>query len=170
MPTTYCTSEHVKFVLSEAGMTARVDDDESGVASVEEELMITTAINWAAAEINACVGKQYRLSDVTSNTMLQMANAYLAAERLCGRRGNDSPSKLEADCDKIRDRLTEVRWGREQLPEQADSFEFIPTVSNFDPILGAGNGTIFVDRDTSTRSEPADGVTRAYPAWNWRWF
>lgn len=169
MPQTYCTSAHVLFVLGESGMAARVDDDESGVASVEEEAHITTAISWAASDINQAVGKQYKLSEVTANTMLQMANAYLAAERLCQRRGNEPPPMLTEQCDKIRERLNEIKYGRAQLPEQNDSFETYPTVSNFDVRIGSWYGPIFVDPLTSTNSPPAEGITRKY-AWHWGWF
>lgn len=156
---TYCTSDHVRFILSQPGLTALVDEDESGVASVLEEVDITTAIDWAAAsEINGQVSYQYKLADVTGNVALQMANALFAAEQLCQRRNNPLPSVLAARCDKARKFLNEVRWGRQHLPEQNASFNTLPTVSNFIPVLGA-SGRVAVDQWNSTGSAPVDGLS-----------
>lgn len=168
MTQTYCTAAHIEFVLSEFGLTAVLDDDESGVASVAEEERTTTAITWTASTINQAVGIQYKLSDVTSNTALQMANAILAAELLCQRRNNPIPEVLGRRCERLRDWLTEIRWGRQQLPEQNASFDHLPTVTNFDIIPGSYN-PVSVDIYHSTGDAPVDGVTRPV-AGSWGWY
>lgn len=172
MTQTYCTVEHLRFVLSDTGLTALLDDDESGVASVAEEVAITTAINWAAADINAAVGQQYKLADVVNNTWLQKANAFLAVDLLSRRRRNptEETGAIGSEVKRIREWLLGIQYGRNRLPEQNDSFDYRPAVSNFVPVLGARNGPILVDVQASTGSDPVDGVTRnSYPQYGPWW-
>jgi hypothetical protein len=160
MPQTYCTAEHLEFVLSEAGLAALLDDDETGDTSVSEEALIETAISWSATEINAAVEQQYKLSDVASNTWLQMANAILACDWLARRRRNpvEENGPIGSMVRTVREKLAGIRWGKEHLPEQAPSFNHLPTVSNFVPHLGARNGPVLVDKSNSVGSNPAPGI------------
>lgn len=158
----YCIASDVEFVLSAAGVTACLDDDETGLRSAEADALLDRAIDTAAGKINQHVRHQYKLTDLAglTNTWLRDTNAYMAAKVLATRRGNPCPESL---VDEVKEReltLVEIRWGRESIPQQLPSHEHIPTVSNFRPELYKMNTPIRVDVQESIGSAPVDGVTR----------
>lgn len=162
MAQTYCIAYDVEFVLSAAGVTACLDDDETGLRSTEADAWLDRAIDVAAAKINQHVRHQYKLTDLAgmANTWLRDTNAYLAAKVLATRRGNPCPESL---VDEVKERelaLVEIRWGRESIPEQRPSFEHIPTVTNFKPQLYKQSTPIRVDVQESVGANPVDGAKR----------
>jgi hypothetical protein len=161
---TYCVAADVEYVLSAAGVTACLDDGEDGQRSAAEDDLLTRAIEIAAGKINQRVRHQYKLTDLAAgNDWLRDCNAYLAAKSLAERRGNPSPQSLMDEC-KDRERLLEeIRWGREQIPQQNPSFDHSPTVTNFEPELGRYHSPIRVRQIESTGEEPEPPVKR-WPA------
>ncbi len=154
MTTTYCNRSNIEAIIGVAGVIASCDDDESGDLSIEEEAYITAAIENAAVEINTAVCRQYKLTDVTTNTWLKRANAYMAASLLFQRRGNPGPEHIMQECQRIRDYLALVGDGRRQLPEQNPSFDHLPTVSTFRPEMSKVNSPIRVVVSESTGPAP----------------
>lgn len=167
MPTqTYCTDADVEFVLSEAGVTARVDDQETGTRSTAAEGYIDTAIARAAREINGAIRHQYKLSDVASNEWLKDVNATLAADILCRRRGNAPIESIMSDVQSFREMLAKIKDGREQIPEQLPSFDARATVSNVEVQLNTIDHPVRTDVLTSTGPAPVAPVKR-FPLRRW---
>lgn len=154
MTTTYCTRIHVESIISAAGLLALIDDDADGVESAAESLHVTNAIERAAVKLNMNVGRQYVLSELSANAWMKWANAILAVQFLCKRRGNPLPESVASDVQEINDLANEVGWGRRSLPEQAPSFDHTATVSNFQPEIGRSYAPIRVDQQESTGQSP----------------
>lgn len=157
---TYCVAADVEFVLSEAGVTARVDDEETGARSAGGDAFVTTAIERAARTINGFVRHQYKLADVTASGWLKDANAHLAAEILEKRRGNPVAESLASDCDEFRKMLTLIKDGTDQIPEQLPSFDARATVTNSVVQLGAYRNPVGVSRLESTGPDPVAPTKR----------
>lgn len=154
MATTYCDSDDIVAIIGEAAVLACIDDDNDGLESATETLHVTNAIERAAVEMNQSLRHQYVLSELTSNDWCKWCNAYLASWFLYARRTNPCPNSLQEAVQKYRDELLEMRWGRQQLPEQAPSFEHHPTVTNFRPELGKREMPIRVNTTESTGASP----------------
>lgn len=161
MAQTYCVTSDVEFVLSAAGVTACLDDYEDGQRSTAEDALVVRAIEIAAGKINQRVRHQYKLTDLAAgNDWLRDTNAYLAAKTLAERRGNPAPQSLMEECKDREMLLEQIRWGREQIPEQLPSFDHSPTVSNFEPELGRVNNPIRVRQNESTGEQPLPPIKR----------
>jgi hypothetical protein len=163
MTTIYCSRSDVEAVLGAAGVVARIDDNETGTASTGEDAYVTSAIETAAAEMNADLERQYILSQLSaSNGWLKRSNALLAAEVLMGRRGNPVQGLLVDQVQRIREQLRLIGMGRANVPEQSPSANHLPTVSTF-VVEPAKAMPIRVDTDISVGSNPSDGRKR-FPA------
>lgn len=160
MTTIYCTRADVASISGEAALIANTDDDQTGV---ENSDYITDAINRAAVEMNHALDNQYILSQLSGNDWCRWVNAYLAAYFLFSRTANPVPPSIEIACERYRDDLEKIRWGRDSIPEQAPSFEHIPTVSNMVPELRK-SPPIRVERESSTGSDPV-GNRKRNPAY-----
>lgn len=166
MAQTYCTQSDIEAIISASGLLACIDDTEAGQASTGATLHVTNAIERAAVKINAAAGRQYSpLSDLASNDWCKWANAVLAAYYLQTRRGNPAWQSLSDQVKEVEELLEEVAWGRRGIPEQPPSFDFRPTVSNFQVEPGRSIAPVRVDRDESTGAAPVDGAgTKRYYA------
>lgn len=159
--TTYCTRNDIASIIGEPAILACIDDNQNGSEDGEEAGYVTAAIERAATEINEKVRYQYGdLTALAGNAWLKWANAYIAAWHLFARRANAPPGSVEEYVLSIRDQLTEIRWGRSQIPEQAPQYNFAPSVSNFRPEFTNPQGPIAVDLDLSTGASPVDGIKR----------
>lgn len=157
---TYCDRADINSLIGEASVLACIDDDQDGLESAAESAIVASVIERAAVEMNAAIRHQYILSDVADNAWCKWANAQLAAYMLRTRRNNPAEqSHIDAVTD-IRRLLLEVRWGRDQLPDQSPSHNHIPTVSNFRPELNNPNGPIAVDAQQSTGEAPGGNRKR----------
>lgn len=152
---TYCSTDNLKSIMGEAGFVAALDDEENGVLSAQAELYATAAIERAAVKINAMVRHQYILADVASNDWLKWANAAYAVYELRCRKMNPAEASVDDNYQEAKDMLVEIRWGRQQLPEQSPSFDYLPTVSNLKVVPKANPGPVRVDLQESTGSAPA---------------
>lgn len=163
MTTTYCSRADVEAVLSAAGVVARIDDNETGTASVAEDAYVTAAIETAAAEMNADLERQYILSQLSaSNGWLKRTNALLAAEALMGRRGNPVQGLLVDQVQRIREALKLIGMGRMSVPEQLPSANHLPAVSTF-VVEPAKAMPVRVDVPNSVGSTP-DSSRKRFPA------
>ena len=157
---TYCSTDDVKAIIGEAAYNACLDDDQDGVLSGTESGYATSAIERAAVELNSSLRHQYVLSQLATNEWCKWANAELAAFYLRSRRNNPVEQSHADAVVQIRTELLEMRWGRQQLPQQSPSFEHIPTVSNFTPEIGKYVNPIRVVREESTGVDPVGGRKR----------
>lgn len=161
MAQTYCVTADVEFVLSAAGVTACLDDDETGRRSAQADDWIDRAIEIAADKINQKVTRQYKLTDLSaSNTWLRDTNAYLAAKALCMRRGNPAPESISGEVQERESMLEQIRWGRDRIPQQRPSADHTPAVSNLTVEPRKAYAPVRVVKPESTGNDPPDGVRR----------
>jgi len=127
----YCTQGDIEAIWPAGDLLASVDDDASGTLSAAELSYIDRAIERAANFINARLEMRYRLSDLAENTWCRDANAAIAAYWLSTRRGAAAPAQLQQQYDAYVAQLVAIVAGSIKLPQQAESFELMPGVSNF---------------------------------------
>jgi hypothetical protein len=132
MTQVYCTKTDIEAIWPAASVLASVDDDTSGTLSATEDGYITRAIERAANILNARLEVRYRIADLAANTWCRDANAAIAAYLLSTRRGAAAPAHLQQQYDAYLDVLGDIGLGKQKLPEQAESFSALPTVSNFE--------------------------------------
>lgn len=154
MTTTYCVRADIESLVGIPAVLACIDDDHDGVESAGDTLNITAAIERAAVEMNGALDRQYTLADLSDNDWCKWCNANLAAMFLFARRGNPAPSSVIEAAQAYRERLAEIMYGRQQVPEQNPSFEHTPAVSNFKPEIGKYDNPIRVVREESTGAAP----------------
>ena len=162
MATTYCVRADVDFVMSNHGVNAAIDDNIDGAVSPTTETgFITDAIEIAADDMNAKIEQRYKLSELSSNTWCKWANSRLAAAALMTRRGNPLPPSLADQVQQVEDMLDGILAGNRKIPNQNDSFDTLPAVSNYLPQRAASRTSpIKVDTQTSTREAPPTPIKR----------
>lgn len=161
MPQTYCVRADLASIVGEPFLLAAIDDDNNKVESASETLHITAAIERGAVEMNAALRHQYYpLTALADNDWCKWCNANLAIYHLSSRRGNPPPPSVADAILIARERLEEIRWGRDQVPDQLPTHEHIPTVSNFQPEIKRTFSPIRVDTDESTGASPGGGRKR----------
>src|SRR6476620_5176643 len=131
MTQTYCIKSDIEAIWPPANLLASVDDDTSGTLSATEDSYITRAIERAANFINSRLEMRYRLSDLAANTWCRDANAAIAAYWLSTRRGAAAPAQLQQQYDAYVAALTDIVAGSIKVPQQAESFELMPGVTNY---------------------------------------
>ncbi len=165
----YCTTTETTFILSSAGQTAFLDDNEDG--SAEQEVL--SAIEIAAADMNAVLLASYVQADLpiatpaslpvlaSTNAWLKWANARLAVAVICQRRLLDLPASLSREIERIWDLLNRIANGDPGaiVPGAIRSLESIPTVSNLD-VQRRYNQPVRVSVLDSTGAKPVDGRKR----------
>ena len=127
----YCTLSDIEAIWPPADVLASVDDDASGTLSATESSYIDRAIERAANFINARLEMRYRLSDLAANTWCRDANAAIAAYWLATRRGAAAPAQLQQQYDAYVAELVAIVAGSIKLPQQAESFDLMPGVTNY---------------------------------------
>lgn len=159
---TYCNRDDIISLIGQAGLLTCIDDNTNGQEDPEETRFITDAINRAAAEMNNSLGKQYHpLSSLANNEWCKWCNAYIAVFFLQSRRSNAPAASVMESMLSYRERLVEIRWGRENVPEAAPTHNSSPAVTNFSIKPNAGDGPVVVDLDRSTGGNPVSGVKRS---------
>jgi len=128
----YCTKSDIEAIWPPADVTASVDDDTNGSLSATELGYIDRAIERAANFINARLEMRYRLSDLAASTWCRDANAAIAAYWLSTRRGSAAPAQLQQQYDAYLAALTEIAAGRLKVPQQIDSIDTSPGLTNFE--------------------------------------
>jgi phage gp36-like protein len=113
-------------------LVASVDDDVNGTLSATESGHIDRAIERAANFLNARLEMRYALGDLAGNAWCRDANAAMAAYWLSTRRGAAAPAQLQQQYDAYVAALADIGEGRIKLPQQAESFDVTPGVSNYE--------------------------------------
>ena len=157
--TTYCERTDIDAILSIHGVDQSVDDDHDGNVEAFELAYITTIIERAASRMNSRLENRYTLSDLSSNDWVKFVNASIAAMMLTRRRGNSVPPSLQEEVDEFLADLDEIMAGRQKIPEQAASLDYLPAVSNYDVQRGHFPA-VRVDTRLSTGSEPNSTLKR----------
>lgn len=160
MAQSYCVRADIESILGVAGVAACIDDGQEGAESVADAAEVTQAIERAAVEMNSALRNQYKLTDIADNDWCKWCNAYLAAYYLTNRKNNAVSASIADEVTRFRDQLSEARWGRFQLPEQAPSFDHTPSVSNFNPEIRKFNHPIRVIEEESTGGTPHESRMR----------
>lgn len=162
MATTYCDSSDVAFVMSQHAIDASIDDNiDGGVSPTTEAGFVADAIELAADDLNSVLSMRYKLSDLAGNTWCKWQNARKAAGALLTRRGNPLPASLAAQIQKCEQTLEGIINQTAKIPNQAESFDHSPAVSNYLVKRAARHSTpLIVDLDTSTRKAPESGIKR----------
>jgi phage gp36-like protein len=129
---TYCVQADIEAVWPPADLLASVDDDASGTLSATETGYIDRAIERGANFINARLETRYRLSDLAGNAWCRDANAAIAAYWLATRLSAAAPAQLQQQYDAYLAALSDIAAGRLKLPQQVESFDVTPGVTNFE--------------------------------------
>lgn len=158
--TSYCLRADVEAVLSIHGVNRSVDDDFDGEVEAFEELYVTNSIERAASRINARIQKRYTLSALSSNDWMTFTNATMAAQLLMRRRGNGVPPSIDTEVDELLSDLDEIKAGTLDIPEQRESLEYTPTVSNYTVQRGQVIPAVRVNTRTSTGGDPNSTLKR----------
>src|SRR3954470_23334715 len=128
---TYCTQSDIEAIWPPADVLASVDDDASGTLSATEQGYITRAIERAANYLNSRLELRYRLTDLANNTWCRDANVAIAAYWLSTRRGAAAPAQLQQQYDTYTAQLADIAAGRMKVPQQPDSYDTMPGVTNY---------------------------------------
>lgn len=128
----YCTKTDIEAIWPAATLLASVDDDANGTLSATELGYIDRAIERAANFINARLEMRYSLATIASNTWCRDANAAIAAYWLSTRRGLAAPAHLQQQYDAYVAELVAIVAGGIKLPQQPESLDFAPGVTNFE--------------------------------------
>lgn len=153
---TYCTRANVVSILSEAGVKAFLDDDESSVESSTETAFCTDAIERTAGDMNAILFGRYVPADLVGSVWCKWHNARRAAAAVCTRRLNPLPATLADELQRELDLLDRIASGdpSARVPDVIGSLNHLPTVSNFDVQRGRVRQPVRVAIQESTGPAP----------------
>ena len=117
--------------MSPQGVEAFGDDDISGSLSATESGYLDFMIDKAASVLDLHLVKRYDLADLTTSNFMRFANAVLAARAIFARRGEGAPESVMREFDEFMDYLVAIRDNIMEIPDVIDSFNHLPTVTNF---------------------------------------
>lgn len=112
----YATVGNVQTILSNAGVSLRVDDDQDGQANAQEALRIPYALVFASERVNLYLWNKYDPSVLGTSNLVNQWTAYLAACTLCMARGNPVPTSLQKMCEQAEKDMEKINLGKMQLP------------------------------------------------------
>ncbi len=161
--TIYCTQSDVEAVLSEFGFLARIDDDRDDTIGTTEAAIVTAMIRKAAGRMNSRLQKRYKLSDLVNNDWCKDTNAWLAAWYVTARRGGAAPPGIAEEYNNLLTELDAIRDNDADVPDISESFEAIPTVSNFTVEPFRRHAKVRVIERISTGEKPA-GNRKRFPS------
>ncbi len=166
---TYCTSADVQAIISIEAALSFSDDNESGDNSATELTYITFCIERAASVIDAYLVKRYALDDLTSSTFLKFCNAIMAAKYLTTRRLEGVATSIMEDYDEFIGLLKDIGQGLKDIPDVIDSFNHLPTVTNYWVQFTKGVTPVRVVDSESTGEEDWQGqLKRRTDTFHWR--
>jgi len=109
----YAVQADVEKVLSELGVTLRIDDNANGVG---ETTNLTYALEEASEQVDFHLLQRYTASDLTASDYVTKATAAIAACLLSRRRANSVPPSLGQSCEKYEKQLKMIMDGDAELP------------------------------------------------------
>jgi len=154
---TYCTTDDVRSLISIEGALAYSDDDESGANSAAELAYITAAIEWGASQIDFYLVRRYDLDDVTSSNFLKFVNVVFAARNLAVRRFQGIHESIGTLYDEAVEMLRDIKANRSDIPDVIESYNHLPTVTNYWTQFWSSSTPIRVVDGESTGSADWDG-------------
>ena len=158
---TYCTILEVEQILSEHGVTAYVDDKLCYERDTDEDATALAMIERAAEMVlNFRLCNRYLIPDLSGNSWCKWANATIAAMYTATRRNNPTPESLQRDVEEIYENLRQIANGWMKLPNQRESFDMSPAVTNYDVERIRSVQPVRVVVEESTRPRPAGTPTK----------
>jgi hypothetical protein len=112
-PTTiYTAYDDLMDILSDAGVSLRLDDSSDGSVSAAEQLRIDKALALGTTVVNEYLLKRYAVEDLALSYSVRNYAAVLAACWLCRRRGNGLPLGLAEQENWVMKRLEALSLGQ----------------------------------------------------------
>lgn len=162
-PTSYCSTSDVESILSVHGLTAYIDDDSTYARDGSEATLVSDAITRAAViEINYFLCDRYDLTLLSSNDWVKWTNAIFAARQVAMRRMQAVPTSLAETCDDLKNQLREIRRRTGSIPGEAEHYNDIPSMTNYDFERYRGVIPARVQVEESVGGTPAGGMVRRY--------
>ena len=160
-----CDKEDIEDIWSEEGVEGRFDDGMNGALTAPDNLRIDRFIERASADVASMLKKRYSQTDFAgagtppTNTPAQVKywTAVVAAYYAATRRGLSAPQTLIDQYQFVMNSLQKVIDGEIDLAEVNDSFEHLPTVTNFVIDGRYKNAKVRKTFNTSTGSRPVGG-------------
>lgn len=159
-----CEKSDVEDIWSEEGVEGRFDDGMNGALTAPDNLRIDRFIERASADVASYLKKRYSQADFAgasapSDTPAQVKywTAVVAAYYAGTRRGLSVAKTLEDQYQFVMATLQKVIDGDLDLSEVNDSFEHLPTVTNFVVDGRYKNAKVRKTFNTSTGSRPVGG-------------
>lgn len=118
----YCSIDDVENILSEQGVTLRVDDSPPTTNG--------NILDRASRRVDGYLLRRYREERLAESPWVQHATAVLAAVLLCGRRGNPIPSSLKAEWDEYKEELQRIRTENADLADVPERATSLPQLNN----------------------------------------
>ena len=155
---TYCLRADVEAAWTPADLLAAVDDDASTTISVDEEAIVTRAIERAANRMNAALEMRYSLELLADNDWCRDCNAAIAAYLLATRRGAAASDAIQEQYEAYTVDLEEIVAGRKRVPQATESLQHSPTVTNFEVAPTEAVATVRRVDDISAGDLPSGAV------------
>jgi phage gp36-like protein len=155
---TYCLRADVEAAWTPADLLAAVDDDASTTISVDEEAIVTRAIERAANRMNAALEMRYSLELLADNDWCRDCNAAIAAYLLATRRGDPASDAIQEQYEAYTADLEEIVAGRKRVPQATESLQHSPTVTNFEVAPTEAVATVRRVDDITTGDLPSGAV------------
>ena len=119
----YATEDDIRLLLSDLGLDALLDDDDSGTVEAGEQSPMTRAVNLGTARVKLYCQPRYADEELAESWAVNWWATVLAAWFLVGRRNNPRPDALRElvegspDNPGVMTELREVRAGQLQIPD-----------------------------------------------------
>ena len=166
---TYATAANVQHLLSDLGVTFRIDDYQTGTpgANTTEANAVTNCIEHAATKMNMIFANftLYSLASLASNEWCKWCNAVKAAVALCKRRGNPVPMSLLEDEQYYEGYLKLLQNGVVAvIPGTVPTIDGRPALTNFTTEPFRPGMPVRRQDHISTGTTP-DGTTKNWPSY-----
>jgi hypothetical protein len=160
----YCTQGDVEAIYGVAGVSLRLDDDETGVlTAVELAYLNATIIPWATSRVNIYLMGRYDAAALSSSFAVNDFTAIFAALKLSRRRGNPAPEAIKELYDEAVGLLKEIKANQmslEDVPERTTGSISWRNIHHSRHMLRRNR----VERLISERTTPSMPVTTDLPS------
>ena len=149
MSYTFCTRAQIERRLSAEGVLSRLDHDEDGALSPEEEAALADAIDDASQTIQFYLWAKYDPAIMGNYSWVQHRAVDYATYLLCGFRGNPVPDSVYERVEKAQAFLEAVQQGKATVPGLPLRRRLAPQWSNVRVEVGYQFKCIRVEPNTS---------------------
>lgn len=147
LSTVFTTSTEIGRKIGTQGMTDLADHDGNGIADTD---VIDDAVNQATEEISLTAGQRYATANLAASNLIRRWATTLACCFMFTNRGNPVPMSLQAEFDRIMDRLEQLRSGSMTLTGVALIGDLRPCMSNRTVDRRYATRTVRVQKRNST--------------------